>query len=192
MPWAAVTFSAVLVREEQPDDRPAVDEVQRAAFASRSQGSVLPLLNDLRRSLSVEPGLSLVAIDDAGGLVGHALFTRSWLDAPRRLVDVQVLSPVGVWPDAQRHGVGRALIRHGLGVLAEAGVPAVFLEGDPRYYSRFGFMPATKQGFRRPSLRIPKPGFQVRLLPAYEPWMTGTLVYRPEFWTHDAVGLRDT
>jgi putative acetyltransferase len=28
-------------------------------------------------------------------------------------------------------------------------------------------------------------------LPAYEPWMTGTLVYAEPFWRHDAVGLRD-
>jgi putative acetyltransferase len=67
----------------------------------------------------------------------------------------------------------------------------VFLEGSPTYYSRFGFTAAGDRGFRRPSLRIPIQGFQVRLLPAYEPWMTGTLVYRHEFWDNDVVGLRD-
>jgi putative acetyltransferase len=46
-------------------------------------------------------------------------------------------------------------------------------------------------GFRKPSLRIPDAGFQVRLLPAYELWMTGTLVYSQTFWDHDLVGLRD-
>jgi putative acetyltransferase len=101
-----------------------------------------------------------------------------------------VLSPVGVRPDVQGRGVGGALIRHGIEALARRAVPAVFLEGSPVYYSRFGFEPGADQGFRRPSLRIPKPGFQVLLLPAHEPWMTGTLVYRPEFWDHDAVGLR--
>jgi putative acetyltransferase len=45
-------------------------------------------------------------------------------------------------------------------------------------------------GFRKPSLRIPDDGFQVRLLEGYEPWMTGTLVYSPTFWEHDMVGLR--
>jgi putative acetyltransferase len=29
-------------------------------------------------------------------------------------------------------------------------------------------------------------------LPAYEPWMTGTLVYAEAFWRHDAVGPRDS
>jgi putative acetyltransferase len=119
------------------------------------------------------------------------LFTRNRLDAPPRLVDVQVLSPVGVLPERQRQGVGSALIRHGLDELAKRGVPLVFLEGSPDYYQRLGFSPGQSHGFRRPSLRIPQPAFQVRVLPAYESWMTGTLVYRQAFWDHDAVGLRD-
>jgi putative acetyltransferase len=28
-------------------------------------------------------------------------------------------------------------------------------------------------------------------LSAYEPWMTGTLVYSHTFWDYDCVGLRD-
>jgi putative acetyltransferase len=66
----------------------------------------------------------------------------------------------------------------------------VFLEGEPAYYGRLGFVPGAGAGFRRPSLRIPEPAFQAALLPAHEPWMTGTLVYPDVFWRHDAVGLR--
>lgn len=44
---------------------------------------------------------------------------------------------------------------------------------------------------RRPSLRIPVPALMVCELPAYEPWMTGTLVYGEPFWRLDCVGLRD-
>ena len=142
-------------------------------------------------SLSSEPGLSVVAIDQ-DEVVGHALFTRNLLDAPRELVDVQVLSPIGVLPAYQRQGVCSALIRFGLEELAQRDVPMVVLEGSPDYYARFGFMPGNRFGLRRPSLRIPEAAFQVKMLPSYESWMTGTLVYRPEFWTHDAVGLRDS
>jgi len=168
-----------------------VEEVHRAAFASHPD-AVVRLVDALRRSLATELGLSLVAVDDDQRVVGHALFTRNLLDAPPRLLDVQVLSPLGVRPDAQGRGVGSALVRHGLRALADAGVPAVFLEGSPTYYSRFGFSPGGEHGFRRPSLRIPEPGFQVSLLPAYSSWMTGTLVYRHDFWDHDVVGLRPT
>ena len=41
------------------------------------------------------------------------------------------------------------------------------------------------------SVRIPDAACQVALLPAYEPWMTGALVYCDPFWALDAVGLRD-
>jgi putative acetyltransferase len=75
--------------------------------------------------------------------------------------------------------------------MARQQVPLVFLEGDPRYYSRFGFLPGGDHGFRKPSLRIPDAAFQFIGLPRHEPWMTGTLVYSDPFWRHDAVGLRD-
>jgi putative acetyltransferase len=112
------------------------------------------------------------------------------LDAPPRLVEVHVLSPIGVRPQSQRQGVGSALIARGVEILSSRQVPAVFLEGDPRYYSRRGFVAAGASGFRKPSLRIPDPAFQVMTLPAYEPWMTGTLFYPEPFWRHDVVGLR--
>jgi putative acetyltransferase len=98
---------------------------------------------------------------------------------------------LGVLPEFQKRGIGSALVRHGLKAIAQQSAPLVFLEGDPRYYSRFGFVPGGDQGFRKPSLRIPDAGFQVIKLPNYEPWMTGTLVYSELFWRYDCVGLRD-
>ncbi len=62
----------------------------------------------------------------------------------------------------------------------------------PGYYARLGFTAGAGQGFRKPSLRIPDPAFQAIRLPAYEPWMTGTLVYSEPFWRWDAVGLRES
>jgi putative acetyltransferase len=54
--------------------------------------------------------------------------------------------------------------------MIKRGVPVVFLEGDPDYYSRFGFQAGGPQGFRKPSLRIPDAAFQAILLAAHEPW----------------------
>lgn len=182
------------LREELPGDRESVRNIHVRAFGDHGptdHGFVVARLVDaLRETITPTTGLSLVAEHD-GQIVGHVMFTRSLLDAPRRLVEVQVLSPLAVMPEHQKRGIGSALVRHGLEALAEQAAPLVFLEGDPRYYSRFGFTPGTDQGFRKPSLRIPDDAFQVIKLTGYEPWMTGTLVYAEPFWQHDCVGLRD-
>jgi putative acetyltransferase len=175
------------LRTEQPADHAAVRAVHVRAFGPDHGPVVAGLVDALREGTA----LSLVAEDDATGeVIGHIMLTPALLDAPPRLVDVQVLSPLGVLPDHQRQGVGSALVRHGLKILADRDVPLVFLEGDPGYYSRLGFTPGAQLGFRKPSLRIPDPAFQVLPLPAHEPWMTGTLVYSQPFWQHDCVGLR--
>jgi putative acetyltransferase len=176
----------VKVRAEGTNDRPAVRSVHQAAFGGDHGEVVANLVDDLRL---LGEGLSLVA-EEQDQVVGHAMFSQSLLDTPKRLVPVQVLSPIGVLPASQRQGIGTALIRRGLELLAERGVPLVFLEGAPAYYSRHGFDRAIDHGFRKPSLRIPDAGFQVFRLPQYEPWMTGTLIYAEPFWRHDLVGLR--
>jgi putative acetyltransferase len=173
------------LRTEQARDHEAVGSVHRSAFGGEHGGTVAGLVDALRPA-----SLSLVA-EEAGEVVGHIMFSRCLVDAPQRLVTVQTLSPLGVAPSWQGRGIGSALIREGLRRLDESGVPLVFLEGDPRFYSRLGFGPGEPLGFRKPSLRIPDAGFQVVRLSAYEPWMTGTFVYSSTFWEYDCVGLRD-
>ena len=55
------------------------------------------LVEGLRRAMT-DRNLSLLAVD-AGRVEGHVMLTASLLDAPRRLVDVQVVSPVAMVPD---------------------------------------------------------------------------------------------
>lgn len=177
------------MRPERESDWSAVRSVHLAAFADHGH-VVASLVDDLRAAVARGEGVSFVA-EEQDEIVGHIMFTQSLLDAPKRLVPVQVLSPIGVLPAWQKQGVGTSLIRRGLELLAERGAPLVFLEGPPAYYSRHGFEPGVDLGFRKPSLRIPDDAFQVLRLPSYEPWMTGTLVYAEPFWRHDAVGLRE-
>lgn len=175
------------LRPERPGEEAEVADVVERAFGERR---VADLVAALRASPDWIDGLSFVA-EEAGRVVGHMLFTRAVLDAPRRLVDVLVLAPVSVATPHQGRGIGSALIRHGLAEAARRHEPLVFLEGSPGFYARFGFEPAGRHGFRRPSLRIPEPAFQVVRQWSHEPWMTGTVVYSRVFWDLDCVGLRD-
>jgi putative acetyltransferase len=181
----------VEIRMEHRDDADSVAELHREAFGGDHGAVVAALVEELRALVNGGNGLSLVAVQD-GAVAGHVMFSRGLVDARSRLVPVQILSPVGVRPPSQGKGIARALIGRGLEILTQRQVPAVFLEGDPGYYGRLGFVAASPLGFRKPSLRIPDAGFQVITLRAYEPWMTGTVVYPDAFWQHDLVGLRES
>lgn len=177
----------VKLRRERPADHAAVEALQRVAFDDDDD---LPrLVAALRRSSGPLPTVSTVAtVDDV--VVGHVMLSAGRLDAPQRLVSVYVLSPLGVLPSHQGRGIGTRLIDDALATADTMAVPMVFLEGDPAYYATRSFERADLHRFRSPSLRIPPPAFQVALLSAYEPWMTGTVVFSEIFWALDCVGRR--
>jgi putative acetyltransferase len=177
----------VVIRAQGPDEQDAVHDVVEAAFAD---ATVADLVDALQADEAGRLGASIVA-DRGDRIVGHVQLSRSWLDAPSRIVEVLVLGPLAVAPHVQGQGIGGALVRAAIQAADELGSPLLFLEGSPRYYPRFGFVPGGPLGFLRPSVRIPEAAFQVVRLSAWEPWMTGQLVYSEIFWAHDAVGLRD-
>jgi putative acetyltransferase len=171
------------VRPVQAADRDAVRRVNGAAFG----GDRVP---DMVEAL-VASGDALVGLvaEVDGVVVGHVQLNRSWIDARERLVEVAVLSPLATEPDHQRQGIGTALVAAAIETAREAGQPAVFLEGDPDFYSSRGFASGVALGFGRPSPRVPEPAFQVALLDEDLP--RGPFVYCQTFWTQDCVGLRD-
>jgi len=178
--------SPVSVRVMRPDEWPAAREVCIAAFDDPG----IPVLLDLQRtSWSWRDELAFVAVRD-DEVVAMVLFTPSFLDAPDRVVDVLVLSPLGVRPDLQRTGIGSQLVLGALEALRDRPEPLVFLEGIPSYYPKLGFRRGSTMGFSPASTRIPDEGFMVYPLPSYDPSLRGALAYADVFWRADAVGLR--
>jgi len=89
------------------DEFDAMRELSVDAFGgSRRIGH---LLDALHKSWAWDADLSFVA-DRGGEIVGHVLYTHAMLDAPHRLDDVLVLSPIGVRPGLQGLGIGGEMI----------------------------------------------------------------------------------
>src|SRR4029453_13095308 len=94
---------------------------------------------------------ALVA-EDEGEIVGYVMFSYAELAEGGRVL---MLSPLGVRPDRRRQGLGSRLVEEGLRRARERGEPVVIVEGDPRYYSRFGFRRASELGLDDPHEGIP-------------------------------------
>jgi putative acetyltransferase len=134
---------------ESPDDYLAIHEVVREAFGRKARSpakagwreTVAELVARIRSSANYVPDLALVAAR-GDRLVGHIMLSYvALVDADARH-QVLTLSPVSVVPDAQRQGVGAALIRTAINNADCRREPLIVLEGSPRYYPRFGFRPS--------------------------------------------------
>jgi len=169
----------LLVRPERPGDEPAIAASLREAFTRpdvpENEVVEAKLVDDLRAGEEWLPRLALVAEVD-GVVVGHVVCSRAWVEAFPALG----LGPLGVLPGWQRRGVGRALMHSVLGAADALGEPLVVLLGNPRYYGRFGFVPASTLGIVAPE---PAWGdhFQARPLAAYDSGLRGRFRYAAAF-----------
>lgn len=131
----------LIIRPESEADRAAVEAMARDAFWNL----YFPGCDEhyLTHSMRGHPdflgGLSRVAVSD-GRIVGMIMYTRSWLGrADGTELEIASFGPVCVAPDVQRMGIGKALIRHTLGLAKERGIKAVVIMGDPHNYCVHGF-----------------------------------------------------
>jgi putative acetyltransferase len=143
---AEMPLEALLIRfnsdihPETPQDAPGVRAVEEAAFGRMTEADLVDVCR-LRGKVS----LSLVAIREER-VVGHLLFTAVTLDPPCPGWHGLGLGPVAVLPEFQQTGIGTRLIEVGLDICREQGIDFVVLLGNPRYYARFGFIPASEFG----------------------------------------------
>jgi putative acetyltransferase len=176
----------LIVRVATEADLDDVLFVEREAFGEDEEAE---LVRDLLGDPSAKPLLSLLAYaDDAP--VGHVLFTSVRLADTDDTPSCSILAPLAVVPDAQKQGVGGALVRKGLALLAESGVGLVFVLGHPEYYPRHGFQPAGVLGLTAP-YPIPEKDAGAWMVQELRPGVLGTVrgtvvvadkLMKPEYW----------
>lgn len=128
----------IVVRLEAPVDVAPIHEVHLATFPTAAEATLV----DALRSVGLLR-VSLVAALD-GQVVGHVAFSPVTLDGAPTCTGGLGLAPLGVKPAFQRRGIGSELVRAGLVTCARAGFDFAVVLGEPGYYMRFGFRPASQ------------------------------------------------
>jgi len=172
-----VGTAPVTVTPERPEHHGAVYQVHQEAFGRPDEAR---LVESLRRSPAFIPELSLVALDGSQ-VVGHILFSRIVVRSSTESHRALALAPMAVLPPFQRRGIGTRLVRKGLEDARALGHRVVIVVGHPRYYPRFGFVPAEPLGIRAP-FAVSSGAFMVRgLEPDALLGLEGEVEYPPEF-----------
>lgn len=131
-------MDSFFIRQELPEDAPAIFEVHLQAFGQDGESR---LVNALRNDGNINTELSLVAVHD-GRIIGHILFCPITIVSGTVESPALALAPLGVHQDYQCRGIGAALIEAGLGECRRLGHRIVIVVGHPGYYPRFGFIAA--------------------------------------------------
>lgn len=116
------------IRDASSADYDAIREVVGRAFGEVAE---VQLVEGLRNS--GDAVVELVA-DMNGTINGHVMVSK--LASPEGGV---AIAPVSVQPEEQDSGIGSALVRQAIDRAKADGWKAMFLLGEPEFYSPFGF-----------------------------------------------------
>jgi len=135
----------VTVRVATDADWAAIERVHRRAFGDEGD-DIVRLIGELRADASLfVPELSFVSMS-SDVVAGHVMNTWNLVGE----TPVLQLAPLGVLPEHQGQGHGSALARASVDAVRALGEPALLVEGNPKYYGRFGFVRADELGLLPP------------------------------------------
>ncbi len=167
----------IIIRRETPDDFVQVGRLLEMAFCQKNEAA---LVEKLRHNKKYNPILSLVA-DYRGYVTGHILFFPILIRSDISETESLALAPLAVSPEFQKMGIGGRLIQDGMKIARLTGYGSAFVLGHPKYYARFGFVPAIAWNIKAP-FEVPEDAFMaIELEQGALKNAAGTVEYPQEF-----------
>jgi putative acetyltransferase len=166
----------ITIRPEQLDDITAVRAINEAAFGDTAEATIVDSLRN-----ACPDAVSLVAVEN-NRILGHILFSPIYVSGEHVVPPGMGLAPMAVLPERQRQGIGSMLVQAGIDVMRKRNCPFIIVLGHPKYYPRFGFVPASQHGLTCQWDGIPDEAFMVLILDeAAMEGVSGKARYRDEF-----------
>jgi putative acetyltransferase len=175
----------IKLRAETPADYAKISSVIENAFGQKAE---VFLVDRLRKAPEFVKELSIVA-ETNGVILGHVLLYPVPVISPNIDPDtnsddraiVLALAPISVDGAHQNRGIGEKIIHHAIAQAKALGYGTVIVLGDSLYYSRFGFLPASRWGIR-PPFDAPDDAFMaLELKDGCLDSISGTVVYPAPF-----------
>ncbi|HAC62316.1 MAG TPA: GNAT family N-acetyltransferase [Cyanothece sp. UBA12306] len=141
------------IRESEVQENQIIQQVHLNAFGEPEGTIVSKLAVELLQDETAKPIFSFVA-EENNKIVGNVIFSHVKINSKN--LNSFILAPLAVTKKFQRKGIGKSLILHGLSFLRNNNANLVFVLGDPKYYSRFGFEAAIPYNLN-PPYKIPDP-----------------------------------
>ena len=134
----------MIIRHEKKSDYSTIYEINKLAFNGENESK---LIQTLRKSENFNKNLSLVAVNGEK-IVGHILFTPITIETKEKSFLALALAPLAVHPEFQNQGIGSLLVKQGLNACKRLKYGIIIVIGHPKYYPRFGFIPAINKGLK--------------------------------------------
>ena len=164
----------MIIRPETAADHDAIRKVNDEAFGGPIEAKLVDAIRESDRFL---PDLSLVAVSE-GQTRGHVI--SSYVDVEPGARRVLQVGPIAVLPSHQRRGIGSALMEETIRIADARGEPLLLIEGNPKYYERFGFSRADAVGIEPPAEALGPQYFMILPLAGYDPAFRGRAIYPAE------------
>ena len=169
----------MIIRQENSSEYPTIYDLVKAAFqtAKVATGNEQNYVDKLRVSVNYIPQLAFVAEEDAR-IVGHIMLTKTYVaTTDGSKFEALLLAPLSIALEYRNRGIGQKLVRQSFELAKKLGFSAVFVVGNPLYYSRFGFKSSVAFGVKHVPM-IPDPYVMaVELTPNALASVSGTVTF---------------
>ncbi len=142
----------ITIRSERQGDLPVILDLVEKAFeyVEESDHQEQHLVERLHGLDTFIPGLSLVAVNGEGNIVGYILLTKVKIVSADSTTVSLAVAPLAVHPAYQNNKIGGMLIEKAHKAARAMGYGSAVLLGHKDYYPRFGYRKAIDRGIRFP------------------------------------------